>query len=77
MVMLGHAPKELADLIGYNPVIELDTINAIDQLNDILAHIEDYQPLVDKNRETAIRMGDWTVRMREVMKWLKDCGYEV
>lgn len=77
MVMLGHAPKELVDLIGYNPVIEIDTINAIDQLNDILAHIEDYQPLVDKNRDTAIRMGDWTVRMREVMKWLKDCGYEI
>lgn len=77
MVMLGHAPKELVDLIGYNPVIELDTTNAIDQLKDILAHIEDYQSLVDKNRETAIRMGDWTVRMREVMKWLNGCGYEV
>ena len=77
MVMLGHAPKELVELIGYNPVIELDTINAIDQLNDTLAHIDDYQSLVDKNRETAIRMGDWTVRMREVMKWLKGCGYEV
>ncbi|MBO5613028.1 MAG: hypothetical protein J5905_00815 [Prevotella sp.] len=76
MVMLGHAPKELVDLIGYNPVIELDTTNAIDQLNDILTHIEDYQSLVDKNRETAIRMGDWTVRIREVMKWLKGCGYE-
>jgi hypothetical protein len=77
MVMLGHAPKELVELIGYNPVIELDTINAIDQLKDILTHIEDYQSLVDKNRETAIRMGDWTVRMREIMKWLKDCGYEI
>ena len=77
MVMLGHAPKELVDLIGYNPVIELDTTNAIDQLKDILTHIEDYQSLVDKNRETAIRMGDWSVRMQEVMKWLKGCGYEV
>lgn len=76
MVMLGHAPKELVELIGYNPVIELDTTNAIDQLYDILDHIEDYQLLVDKNRETALRMGDWTVRIREVMKWLKDCGYK-
>jgi hypothetical protein len=77
MVMLGHAPKELVDLIGYKPVIELDTEHTAEQVQEILAHIEDYQPLVDKNRETAIRMGDWTVRMREVMKWLKDCGYEV
>jgi hypothetical protein len=77
MVMLGHAPKELVDLIGYNPVVELDTDHSAEQVQEILAHIEDYQSLVDKNRETAIRMGDWTVRMREVMKWLKGCGYEV
>jgi hypothetical protein len=77
MVMLGHAPKELVELIGYNPVIELDTEHTAEQVQEILAHIEDYQSLVDKNRETAIRMGDWTVRMREVMKWLKDCGYEI
>ena len=24
IVMLGHAPQELIDLIGYNPVIEID-----------------------------------------------------
>jgi hypothetical protein len=77
MVMLGHAPKELVDLIGYNPVVELDVEHTAEQVQEILAHIEDYQPLVDKNRETALKMGDWTVRMREVMKWLKDCGYEI
>ena len=77
MVMLGHAPKELVDLIGYNPVVELDIEHATEQVQNILAHIEDYQPLVDKNRETALKMGDWYVRMQEVMKWLKDCGYEV
>lgn len=77
MVMLGHAPKELVELIGYNPVVELDVEHTAEQVQEILAHIEDYQSLVDKNRETALRMGDWTVRMREVMKWLKGCGYEV
>ena len=77
MVMLGHAPKELVDLIGYNPVVELDVEHTAEQVQEILAHIEDYQPLVDKNRKTALKMGDWYVRMQEVMKWLKDCGYEV
>lgn len=77
MVMLGHAPKELVDLIGYNPVIELDTEHTAEQVQEILAHIEDYQLLVDKNRETALKMGDWYVRMQEVMKCLIDCGYEV
>ena len=77
MVMLGHAPKELVDLIGYNPVVELDVEHSAEQVQEILAHIGDYQPLVAKNRETALKMGDWSVRMQEVMKWLKGCGYEV
>ena len=77
MVMLGHAPKELVDLIGYNPVVELDVEHTAEQVQEILAHIEDYQPLVDKNRETALKMGDWSVRMQEVMKWLKGCDYEI
>ena len=72
IVMIGHAPKELTDLTGYNPVIEIDKEHANEQILDILAHIEGYQALVDKNRETALRMGDWTLRMREVVGWLQD-----
>lgn len=77
IVMVGRAPKELTDLIGYNPVIDLDKEHAKEQILDILAHIEDYQELVDKNRETALRLGDWTLRMQQVMEWLRECGYEV
>ena len=33
---------------------------------DVIEHIEDYQALVDKNRETAEKLGSWDVRM----KWL-------
>ena len=77
MVMLGHAPKELTNLIGYNPVIELDKDHANEQILDILAHINDYQELVDKNRETALSIGNWSLRMRDVMEWLQKCGYEI
>lgn len=77
MVMVGHAPKELVDLIGYNPVIELDKEHANEQILDVLVHISDYQEMVDKNRETALKMGDWTLRMKEVMAWLQSCGYKI
>lgn len=77
MVMVGHAPKELIDLVGYNPVIEMDKEHVDEQIQDSLTHIEDYQDLVDKNRETALCLGDWTLRMHQVMEWLQDCGYEV
>ena len=77
MVMLGHAPKELTELIGYNPVIELDREHAQKQIQYILTHIEDYQYLVDRNFRTAMQLGDWTLRMRDVMTWLQECDYEV
>ena len=55
------------DFIGYNPVIELsDKISPEEQIANVIEHIEDYQSLVDKNRETAEKLGSWDVRM----KWL-------
>lgn len=77
MIMVGRAPKELIDLIGYNPVIDIDYDNYENQLRVILSHISDYQSLVDKNRETALRMAPWEIRMKQVMEWLKSIGYEI
>ena len=55
------------DFIGYNPVIELSDKTSTEELiANVIEHIEDYQSLVDKNRETAERLGSWDVRM----KWL-------
>ena len=79
IVMVGHAPKELVDLVGYNPVIEMDMEHDLEQVEQILSEIENpvYQEMVDRNRETALRMGSWDLRMRQVMEWLKGLGYEV
>lgn len=77
MVMVGHAPKELVDFIGYNPVIEIDTENPNGQINDILQHLADYRDLTNKNREVALQKGGWTVRMQGVMNFLKGNGYRI
>lgn len=87
IIMVGRAPKELIELIGYNPVVELnvplgsknvDVSSAYSaQIKHILKHIAEYQTLVDKNREIAIRMAPWEIRMKQVMKWLISLGYEV
>lgn len=77
VVIIGRAPQELIDLIGYDPVIPLDKENHSKQFAEILNHIADYQELVDRNREVALRMGDWKVRMADVMEWLRCCMYEV
>lgn len=89
MVIVGHAPQELIYMVGYNPVIELDSINenynhnekrlkglgARKQICDILEHIEDYQELVDRNRKVALEMGDWKERMKSVRDYLNNNGY--
>lgn len=77
MVMVGRSPKELIDLIGYDPVIPIDYEHYAEQIKDIVSHIEDYQELVDKNREVALRMAPWEIRMKQVMEWLVSLGYEV
>lgn len=77
IVMVGHAPHELIDFIGYNPVIELcDDIPAEKLIVEVLEHIEDYQKLVDKNWKTAARLGSWNVRMKWLMKELANY-YEI
>ena len=43
-----------------------DKISPEEQIADVIEHIEDYQSLVDKNREIAERLGSWNMRM----KWL-------
>lgn len=75
-VMIGHAPKELIDLIGYNPVIEIDLSDPDKQLRNILTSIGNYQGLVDKNRVTALRLGNWETRMKQLRAWLYLIGYE-
>ena len=74
-IMIGHAPQELVDLIGYNPVIEIDKEKPYKQLHDILSNIADYQDLADRNRNAAIKFGDWKYSMQRVMKFLQEKGY--
>ena len=71
IVMVGHAPQELIDFVGYNPVVELrKDLPAEELILDVLAHINDYQELVDHNLATAERLGTWDVRMAWLMKEL-------
>ena len=77
IVMVGHAPKELIEFIGYNPVIEIDYENPNGQICNILQHINDYIGLTNKNRETALLKGDWLARMQGINVFLTQSGYKI
>lgn len=69
-LIVGHAPRELVEFCGYNPVVELGEHPA-KQIEEILSHIEDYQDFVDKNRKFAEVHGSWDSRMSIIMEHLK------
>lgn len=82
IIIVGHAPKELVDICGYNPVIEIETDgnskNSVDNtILNILNHLDDYQELVDKNRETALLHGRWSTRIKWLTIELNKLGYVV
>lgn len=71
-IMVGRAPKELTDLMGYDPVVQLEKGREKTQIMDILSNIGAYQSLVDKNWDVAINLSDWTKRMNYVQDCLQE-----
>ena len=65
-IMLGRAPFELVEFLGFNPVIEVDWANPCGQLHKILNNIERYQETVDHYRKIALEKGDWCTRMEKI-----------
>lgn len=77
VIMIGHAPQELIDLVGYNPVVEVTPENANDTIIQILSDLGKYQDIVNRNREIAIKYGSWDYRIEEIKHFLVDKGYKV
>lgn len=77
IVMVGRAPFELVELLGYNPVINIDRSDPQGQILEIVRHPEEYQAMVNKNREMALKHCRWETRMEKVEQFLSSCGYIV
>lgn len=77
VVMVGRAPFELVNLIGYNPVVEVEGRSAEDIVLDVVKHPDAYQDIVDRNRDAALKYAGWNNRMKTIMDFLKNCGYEI
>lgn len=80
-LIIGKAPQELIDLIGYNPVIDIN-LNISEaalkeQIKTILQNISIYQDLVDKNYKTALQYASWNQRMEQIKVILTQHGYDI
>ncbi len=65
-LVLGHAPEEMVDLFGYNPVIEIDNANAAGQILDLLDNYDSYQPLIEKNHAAVTSEHSWDNRWARI-----------
>ena len=69
-LVLGHAPSEMIDLFGYNPVVEIDMSDPAGQILELLAWYESYLGLIDKNYSVVAGHHTWDSRwsrMSEVL----------
>jgi hypothetical protein len=62
-LILGHAPEDLINLFGYNPVIEVDYSASQDQLKYLFDHYIDFVPLIEKNYEITKEKHQWKNRI--------------
>jgi hypothetical protein len=69
-LVLGHASRDLIDLFGYNPVIEVDWKQPKEQLNWILGNLGQYQAFVEKNLQRVREVGDWSQRSCQILELL-------
>jgi glycosyltransferase involved in cell wall biosynthesis len=65
-LVVGHAPREMVKLFGYNPVVEADLHAPVEQLNTILDHYSDYLPLIEKNYAEVAAHHTWERRWEQI-----------
>lgn len=75
-LIVGRAPQELVDVLGYNPVITVDRQAPAEQLERILQAPEAWQELADRNRRAAQKKAAWTLRAQQVRDILHNEGYD-
>jgi hypothetical protein len=70
-LVMGHAPQELIDLFGYNPVIEVDWGHESEQIESILNDSGITKSLVEKNYIRLLEVGTWKLRVAEIIEVLE------
>jgi hypothetical protein len=65
-LVLGHAPAEMISLFGYNPVIEIDMLDPISQINQILDSYCEFIPFIERNFTIVASSHTWQNRWDQI-----------
>ncbi len=65
-LIVGHAPKEMIGLFGYNPVIEINMSDPVGQIEAILKDFDTYIPFIEKNYQQVLLHHTWSNRWNQM-----------
>jgi hypothetical protein len=65
-LIVGHAPAEMIQLFGYNPVIEIDYNDPAKQLLELLDRLPEYEPLIEQNYLAVREHHTWRSRWQQI-----------
>ena len=71
-LVVGHCPKELEDLFGFNPVVELSADDPAKHLLEILGSLDKYQDLADRARAKVNEVGGFDPRAAEMLRLIDE-----
>jgi hypothetical protein len=66
-LIVGHAPQELIDLFGYNPVIETEAGCEAEHIEWVLDHPDSYGALIERNYARLLEVGTWRSRVERIL----------
>ena len=67
-VIVGHAPQELMDLFGYNPVLEVLEGQECEQIESLLNNLTSLAELAERNYSRLLEVGTWKSRVETILK---------
>lgn len=70
-LIVGHAPAEMIQIFGYNPVIEIDSDNPEKQILNLLENYKSYIPFIEKNYTEVMANHTWQNRWNQISAILK------
>lgn len=71
-LIVGKAPLDMPYLFDYNPIVEIDEKNSLEQIQSVLTNFDDYIPLIEKNYEVLIKNHQWINRVELMENYIQN-----
>jgi hypothetical protein len=69
-LILGKMPYDMMQLFNYNPIIEIEEENSVEQIQSILKNFDSYIPLIEKNYEEVQKFHTWDARLNQLEQFV-------